>query len=100
MWVDLGSPDSEIVEEAARVIRAGGVVLYPSDTIYGLGCDPFNTEAVKKLYAMKGRDERKGVLLLVPDLEWVDRLAAEISPVAEFLMGRLLARTADPSLSA
>lgn len=88
MLVDLGSPDSAVIEEAARIIKDGGVVLYPSDTIYGLGCDPFNADAVKRVYEMKGRDEGKGVLLLIPGRAWVDRLAAEVLPVAEHLMGQ------------
>jgi L-threonylcarbamoyladenylate synthase len=88
MWVDLGSPDPGTIEDAVRITKEGGVVFYPSDTIYGLGCDPFHIQAVKKLYAIKGRDEGKGVLLLVPDLEWVDRLAAVVSPEAEYLISR------------
>jgi len=86
MLVDLGSPDSAVIEEAMRTIQDGGIVLYPSDTIYGLGCDPFNADAVRRIYEIKGRDEGKGVLVLIPDLEWVDRLAAEVSSAAEHLM--------------
>lgn len=88
MWVDLESPDPGVIGEATRVIRAGGVVLYPSDTIYGLGCNPFDTEAVRRIYSLKGRDESKGVLLLVPSRAWVRQLAAEIPPEAEHLMDR------------
>ena len=88
MRVDLESPDPDIVLEATRVIRGGGIVLYPSDTIYGLGCDPFHAGAVKKIYDLKGRDLSKGVLLLVPTLDWVNRLAGTVSPVAEYLMSR------------
>lgn len=88
MWVDLRSPDPGTIDEAVRIIREGGVVLYPSDTIYGLGCDPFIPRAVRKLYSIKGREQSKGVLLLIPDLGWVDRLTAEIPPEAEYLINR------------
>ena len=67
MPFDLDSPPPEIIEEAAQAIRQGKVVLYPTDTLYGLGCDPFNEEALRRLFAIKGRSEKKGVLLLVQD---------------------------------
>ncbi len=63
---DLGSPPPEIIEKAAQAIRQGGLVLCPTDTLYGLGCDPFNEEALQRLFAVKGRSQKKGVLLLVP----------------------------------
>jgi len=89
MWVDLDSPAEEIVAEAVHVIRSGGIVFYPSDTIYGLGCDPFDDEALKRLYRLKGRNEGKGVLLLVPNREWVRRLVADVPLVADRLMDSL-----------
>jgi len=64
---DLGSPPPEIIEKAARAIRHGGIVLYPTDTLYGLGCDPFNEEALQRLFTIKGRSQKKGVLLLIPN---------------------------------
>ena len=67
---DLSSPSPEIIEKAAQAIRQGEVVLYPTDTLYGLGCDPFNEEALRRLFAIKGRSEKKGVLLLVPDYSY------------------------------
>jgi L-threonylcarbamoyladenylate synthase len=88
MWVDLAAPDPGAIAEATRVIRAGGVVLYPSDTIYGLGCDPFRAGAVKQIFEMKRRKEDQGVLLLVPDRSWMSQLAEEIEPVTEYLAER------------
>jgi L-threonylcarbamoyladenylate synthase len=88
MWVDLASPDPATITKAANVIRDGGIVFYPSDTIYGLGCDPFQPRAVQKVFAAKGRDEGKGVLLLVPSRDWVTQLAVEIPSVVEFLIDR------------
>lgn len=52
---------------AARVIRAGGVVAYPTEAVYGLGCDPGNAAAVRRLLAIKQRPEHKGLILLAGD---------------------------------
>lgn len=58
-----------IIEQAALIIRSGGLVVYPTDTSYGLGCDPTNIEAMEKLYVAKRRDHKLGVPLLFTDLE-------------------------------
>jgi len=54
-----------IVDEALKAIRSGGIILYPTDTIWGLGCDATNEEAVKKLMALKGKTRGKGFVVLV-----------------------------------
>ena len=51
-------------EEAAGVIRSGGVVAYPTESCYGIGCDPLNTRAVKRIIRIKGRAISKGVILI------------------------------------
>ena len=55
----------ESMARAARVIRSGGVVVFPTDTVYGLGCDPYNREAVDRIYAIKRRDRSKPLPVLV-----------------------------------
>ncbi len=55
-------------EEAARALRAGGIVLYPTDTIYGLGVDALNEEAIERLRQLKGRERKKPVSILVADV--------------------------------
>lgn len=72
---------TEQVERAARVIREGGVVLHPSDTVYGLGCNPFDSAALQRLLQIKGRRQDRGVLVLIPDRDWVERLAHERPPL-------------------
>ncbi len=64
-----------MIEKAARAIRQGKVVLYPTDTLYGLGCDPSNQEALRRLFAIKGRSETKGVLLLVQDSSYAEAVS-------------------------
>lgn len=88
MWVDLEQPERGVISQAAEVIRAGGVVLYPADTIYGLGCDPWSVESLKRIYEMKGRPSQKGVLLLIPSIDWLDRLGEDVPAVAHELAGR------------
>jgi len=58
----------DIAAQAASVLRSGGVILYPTDTLYGLGADAFSDEAVAKVYAIKGRDEKKPIHCVVADL--------------------------------
>jgi len=81
MYLDLDSPSPEIIEKAAQVIRQGEVVLYPTDTLYGLGCDPFNEKALERLFAIKGRPVGKGVLLLVPDNSYSEMVSTNIPNV-------------------
>jgi len=53
------------VAKALKVLQEGGIILYPTDTIWGIGCDATNTEAVKKIYALKQRDEAKSMIILL-----------------------------------
>ena len=68
------------------VIRAGGVIAYPTDTFYGLGADPRNPDAVKSLFAIKGRPVGQPILLLLQDRSMVREWAAEITAEAEALL--------------
>ena len=60
-------------EEAADVIRMGGVIAFRTDTFYGLGADPLNAEAVRKVRELKGREEAKPILILISDDSELDR---------------------------
>jgi L-threonylcarbamoyladenylate synthase len=53
------------VAKALKVLQDGGIILYPTDTIWGIGCDAGNAEAVKKIYALKQRDEAKSMIILL-----------------------------------
>ncbi len=63
----------ETVARAAEVLRAGGVILYPTDTLYGLGADALSDEAVAKVYAIKGREERKPIHAIVADIKMAEK---------------------------
>ena len=72
----------DTIIEAAKVLKAGGVILYPTDTIWGIGCDATNAEAVKKVFALKRRDEAKSLVLLAADLDMVARFVREVPQMA------------------
>ena len=59
------NPDQRILLSAARIIRQGGVVAYPTETVYGLAVDPFNTEAVDRLQALKGRTTAMPLIMMI-----------------------------------
>lgn len=64
------------VEQALEVLRNGGVVLYPTDTIWGIGCDATNENAVKRIYQIKNREDSKSMIILVADERDVLRYVA------------------------
>ena len=57
--------NKEDLQEALRVLRAGGIIVYPTDTVWGIGCDATNEEAVKRIYALKRREDSKSMLVLL-----------------------------------
>ena len=71
-----------VVGEALEVLRKGGVILYPTDTIWGLGCDATDPEAVARIYAIKRRSDSKSLVLLASDLDQIARYVKEIPPMA------------------
>lgn len=57
--------DKDDLQEALRVLRNGGIIVYPTDTIWGIGCDATNAEAVRRIYALKQREDSKSMLVLL-----------------------------------
>jgi L-threonylcarbamoyladenylate synthase len=53
------------VANAFKVLQEGGIILYPTDTIWGIGCDATNAEAIKKIFRLKQRDEAKSMVILI-----------------------------------
>lgn len=74
------------LEEAAEIIRQGGVVVFPTDTVYGIGANGLNIEAVKKIYEVKNRPINKPICLLVSDMKMVQDLTMEITEIEYKLM--------------
>lgn len=68
------------INKALAVLEAGGVILYPTDTIWGLGCDATNSEAVQKIFDIKQRASNKSVIILLPDAKSVLKYVATPPP--------------------
>ncbi len=73
---------NEEIKKAIEVMRNGGVILYPTDTIWGIGCDATNEEAVKKVYEMKKRADSKALICLVDSEAKIDFYVKDVPPVA------------------
>jgi len=79
-------PTAEGVEAAAAAIRAGQVVAYPTETVYGLGVDPFSAAAVERLFQVKARERGNPVLVIVAGEEQLDAVVADVSGPATACM--------------
>ncbi len=71
----MNSFSPRLLNQAVQLLRDGGVVAFPTDTVYGVGVDPFQPQAVRKLYRIKGRPEDKPIAILVGSIEDVARVA-------------------------
>jgi L-threonylcarbamoyladenylate synthase len=84
-----GPEFGKVVLTAAYALREGGIILYPTDTLYGLGADAFSDEAVDKIYALKGRDPKKPIHAVFSDMRMVEEYA-EVTDTARRLAERFL----------
>lgn len=66
----------DAVARCASVVKNGGVVVFPTDTIYGIGCDPYNDSAVARIFAIKGRDEKKALPVLAYSTEDAEKIVS------------------------
>ncbi len=81
-----GLPDPEVIQRAAALIKAGGVIVYPTETLYGIGADAGNAGALRRVYDMKGREGAKPLLVIVDAFERLQPFVQEVTPVARVLM--------------
>ena len=70
------------IQNALEVLRNGGVILYPTDTVWGIGCDATNPQAVAKIYEIKRREDSKSLVLLASDMDMVCRYVKEVPEMA------------------
>lgn len=61
------------IQKAVKILSEGGIIGFPTETVYGIGVDGESEEAIKKLYKIKGRDPQKATQLLIGDVSWIDR---------------------------
>lgn len=72
----------EEIQKALEVLRNGGIILYPTDTVWGIGCDATDPAAVAKVYAIKHREDSKSLVLLASDMDMICRYVKEVPEMA------------------
>jgi len=86
-FLDLkNNQDEPAIKEAAQIIKNGGIVVFPTETVYGIGVNALDETAIKKLYEVKERPLNKPISLLVNSMEMVEKIAKEISEVEYNIM--------------
>ena len=87
----------EDIRKAVETMRKGGVILYPTDTVWGIGCDATNPEAVKRVYAIKQRDDSKALICLVDSDARLQRYIRQVPDVAWQLIDSLKESDSKPT---
>ena len=77
--------EADIVQ-CLKVLSAGGLILYPTDTVWGIGCDATNPEAVNRVYQLKQRDDSKALLVLIDSAEHLDHYVVDVPIIARELI--------------
>jgi L-threonylcarbamoyladenylate synthase len=77
---------SDDIRRSLEVLREGGVILYPTDTIWGIGCDAANVEAVRRIYKIKKREDVKSMLVLMENPNLLNSFVAEVPEIARDLI--------------
>ena len=78
--------EEQIIAKAAEILAAGGVIAYPTETFYGLGADATNEKAIQKIFAVKGRNSKNPVALIIGQHEDIYPLVKDIPETAKILM--------------
>jgi L-threonylcarbamoyladenylate synthase len=86
--IDPQHPHADLIDAAVRVLENGGVIAFPTGSLYGLGADAFDVAAVERVFTIKRRPPDKPLLILVPDRKGVFELTAEVPAAAKRLMDR------------
>lgn len=84
----LSTDDPRAIPRALEILRAGGLVAFPTDTVYGLGCLAFNQAAIESIYAAKDRPLEKAIPILIADMDQLDRVARDVPDLARRLAAR------------
>ncbi|MBN1254438.1 MAG: threonylcarbamoyl-AMP synthase [Deltaproteobacteria bacterium] len=86
VYIDPAQPSDHLIHQVAKVIKGGGIIIYPTETLYGLGANPFDPEAVERLFRIKGREAGKPIPFLIKDQEMLETLVADVPSTAKQLM--------------
>jgi len=84
--VNKNNPEIELIDFAAKVIKEGGLVAFPTETVYGIGVNSFNEEAIKKIFIAKGRPQDNPLIVHIAELEQIYGLVKEVPQKAKTLM--------------
>jgi len=79
---------NQLIKSASNIIRAGGIVAFPTDTVYGIGAMPFNEKSVQRLYKIKKRERKKPIALLVSSKKMAEKFAEKIPAKAKRLIAK------------
>ncbi|MGC9399884.1 MAG: L-threonylcarbamoyladenylate synthase [Anaerolineae bacterium] len=88
LTVDPQQPEAALIRRAAKVLRAGGLVAFPTETVYGLGADALNAEAVRGIFLAKERPAYDPIIVHVTDVQGLERLVRSVPPPARTLVER------------
>ena len=80
-------PDYKIITMVGEQLRAGKIIVFPTDTVYGLGCDPFNINSIQKIYSIKKRQLNMGLPVLINSIESIKHFAV-INPISEKIIDK------------
>ena len=81
-WNTINKTMEDDIKQACKIMQAGGIILYPTDTIWGIGCDATNAEAVKKVYELKQREDSKSMLVLIDSSAKLQSYISEVPDIA------------------
>jgi tRNA threonylcarbamoyl adenosine modification protein (Sua5/YciO/YrdC/YwlC family) len=83
------NPQMRLIKKAADILREGGIIIYPTDTVYGLGCDLSNKKGIEKIYELKKRNRKQPLSFVCSDLKHISQYA-KVTDYAYKTMKRLL----------
>lgn len=76
------------IEKSISILKRGGLLLYPTDTVWGIGCDATNADAIEKIFVLKQRPEKKALLCLVSDFRMLNKFVEEVPEVAYDILNK------------
>ena len=76
--IDKNQNNTDIIREAGRILKEGGLVAFPTETVYGLGADALNEDAAKKIYAAKGRPSDNPLIIHITNMKALEKIVSEV----------------------
>ena len=83
------NPQARLIRRAVEILKSGGIIIYPTDTVYGMGCDLFNKRGIERIYEIQRRNRKQPLSFICSDLKDISRYA-RVSDEAYKIMKRLL----------